>query len=98
MTSSPSSTATATAPPKWQTSIHWSTTLPFRVHWIVKCWTPFSRVGGLKNSLNENLPVLVGKDGQEIEEGCGWDLVRVLQDEVEMEILADGFGQEGKEV
>lgn len=34
----------------------------------------------MRNGLNEGLAVLVGRDGQEIEEGCGRGLVGVLDD------------------
>jgi hypothetical protein len=37
----------------------------------------------LKNSLNENMPVLVAKDGQEIEYQCGEDLIKCIDEEFE---------------
>lgn len=45
------------------------------------CSTLFRRVGHLKNSLNENQAVLIGKDGQEIEENCGTGLIELIDEE-----------------
>jgi len=59
--------------------INWDTSHPFRVEWISKVSVEFYRIGHLKNSYNENMPVLVGKDGQEIEEECGRALVYEMQ-------------------
>ncbi|KAG7286204.1 hypothetical protein NEMBOFW57_008510 [Staphylotrichum longicolle] len=63
-------------PPTFTRSIHWDTSDPFRVQWLSKTHVEFFRIGHLKNSLNEGAAVLVGKDGQEVEEGCGRELVR----------------------
>jgi len=65
--------------PKWMNGINWDTSHPFRVEWISKVSVEFYRIGHLKNSYNENMPVLVGKDGQEIEEECGRALVYEMQ-------------------
>jgi hypothetical protein len=54
-----------------------------QVSWITIANTRFSRVGHLKNALNEGLAVLIGKDGQEIEEKCGSELCRLLDEEAE---------------
>ncbi|KAJ9151118.1 hypothetical protein NKR23_g3211 [Pleurostoma richardsiae] len=70
--------ATAPSPdtprPRWMNAIHWECTPPFRIEWCCTTEMPFHAVHHLVNSLNENMPVLVGKDGQEIEEQCGRDL------------------------
>jgi hypothetical protein len=34
--------------------------------------------------LNENQPVLVAKDGQEVEEVCGEELTRLIDEEAEL--------------
>lgn len=62
--------------------IHWETTDPFRLEWLSTTEVEFYRIGHLKNPLNENQAVLVGKDGQEVEEQCGRQLL------MEMESLA----------
>lgn len=73
--------------PSWQKSINWETAGPFRVRWLVIYPTPFHRVGHLKNALNENQAVLVGKDGQEIEATCGTDLVQLMDEEADEALM-----------
>lgn len=60
--------------PRWMDAIHWETSQPFRVDWLSRTEVEFRRIGHLKNAYNENSAVLVGKDGQEIEDECGRDL------------------------
>lgn len=64
--------------PRWAESLHWGTSNPFRVRWLCKTEIEFYRIGHLKNRLNENRAVLVGKDGQEIDEGCGAELLKTM--------------------
>ncbi|KAL1880587.1 hypothetical protein VTK73DRAFT_5392 [Phialemonium thermophilum] len=70
--------ATAPSPdtprPYWMNGIHWATSDPFRVEWICTTEVEFYHIGHLKNKLNENQAVLVGRDGQEIDEECGRNL------------------------
>lgn len=77
--------------PTFVKGIHWDTSDPFRVEWLSKTAVEFYRIGHLKNPFNEHLPVLVGKDGQEIEPECGAELLR------EMEIVAEAGGGGGEE-
>ncbi|KAH8811990.1 YT521-B-like domain-containing protein [Xylogone sp. PMI_703] len=70
--------------PSWTKSIHWEDAGSFKVRWLVIHTTRFNLVGHLKNSLNDNLAVLVGKDGQEIEEKCGDELIRIIDEEAEL--------------
>lgn len=67
--------------PAWQRSINWESTGAFKVRWLVICATKFGRIGHLKNSLNDNQAVLIGKDGQEIEENCGAKLIELIDEE-----------------
>ena len=69
--------------PQWQGAINWESTGAFKVKWLVICSTRFSRIGHLKNPYNENQAVLIGKDGQEIEERCGSALIELIDEEVE---------------
>lgn len=69
--------------PLWQNSINWESAGAFKVRWLAICNTRFSRIGYLRNALNENVPVLIGKDGQEIEEECGRGLLEVMDVELE---------------
>ncbi|KAK0629034.1 YT521-B-like domain-containing protein [Bombardia bombarda] len=79
--------ATAPSPdtprPKWMSGIHWDTSPPFRVEWLSRTSVEFFRIGHLRNAYNEDLPVLVGKDGQEIEEECGRQLLYEMESYVE---------------
>jgi hypothetical protein len=75
--------------PTFVKGIHWDTSDPFRVQWLSKTAVEFYRIGHLKNPYNEHMPVLVGKDGQEIGPECGAELLR------EMEIGAEAGGEEG---
>lgn len=64
--------------------IHWETTHPFRLDWLSTTDVEFYRIGHLKNPLNENQAVLVGKDGQEIEEQCGRQLLMEMENVAQM--------------
>ncbi|TAQ88039.1 hypothetical protein B7494_g3652 [Chlorociboria aeruginascens] len=72
--------------PSWQNAINWESAGAFRVKWLTICSTQFNTVGHLKNKYNENLAVLIGKDGQEIEENCGAALIDLIDQEAEMAI------------
>lgn len=67
--------------PSWVKNLHWPTTAPFRLKWIVKEETPYRAVGNLKNPLNENLAVFVGRDGQEIPEKMGHQLCDIIDED-----------------
>ncbi|KAK4249408.1 YT521-B-like domain-containing protein [Corynascus novoguineensis] len=66
--------------PSFVKGLHWETSDPFRVRWLSKTTVEFWRIGHIKNPYNDYLPVLVGKDGQEIEEECGAALLREMED------------------
>ncbi len=78
MTSAPSED---NPPPAWSKPLIWKASPPFHIRWIVINETPFNRTGHLKNALNEDQAVLVGKDGQEIEPSCGQALCELLDEE-----------------
>jgi hypothetical protein len=67
--------------PSWQKAISWESAGAFRIKWLVICSTRFNRIGHLKNALNGNRAVLIGKDGQEIEENCGAKLIELIDEE-----------------
>lgn len=69
--------------PSWTKSFQWDSPGGFKVRWLVIHNTRFHLVRHLENSLNGNVPVLIGKDGQEIEEGCGQELARIIDQEAE---------------
>jgi len=64
--------------PSWAKQLIWESTPPFFIEWIATSETRFNRCGYLKNSLNEGQAVLVGRDGQEIEESCGRGLCELI--------------------
>ena len=78
MTSLPSSDIPA---PAWQRELLWSSTDPFRIEWITIADLRFQYVGHLRNDLNEGQPVLIGRDGQEIEGNCGQALCEMIDEE-----------------
>ncbi|KAL2150821.1 hypothetical protein VTH82DRAFT_7384 [Thermothelomyces myriococcoides] len=65
--------------PSFIQGIHWETGDPFRVEWLSKTTVDFWRIGDIRNPYNEDLPVFVAKDGQEIEEECGATLLKELE-------------------
>ncbi|KAI9700042.1 MAG: hypothetical protein M1836_002576 [Candelina mexicana] len=67
--------------PTWAKNLLWPSSPPFKIRWITIAETKFHRVGHLKNSLNEDQAVLVGRDGQEIEEKCGVALCELIDEE-----------------
>ncbi|PQE12204.1 YT521-B-like family protein [Rutstroemia sp. NJR-2017a BVV2] len=81
--------------PSWQKAINWESAGAFRVRWLVICTTRFQRIGHLKNPYNDHQAVLIGKDGQEIEEGCGRALVECIVEEVEQEVQSERFADAG---
>lgn len=64
--------------PVWAKDLIWESTPPFYIDWISINETRFNRCGNLKNSMNEGQAVLVGRDGQEIEVGCGVGLCKLI--------------------
>ncbi|KAL8936088.1 MAG: hypothetical protein Q9216_005112 [Gyalolechia sp. 2 TL-2023] len=66
--------------PDWQKVLLWSSTDPFRIEWIAVAETRFHAVGHLKNAYNEGQAVLIGRDGQEIEEVCGRALCELIDE------------------
>ena len=75
--------------PAWSKPLIWQSSPPFHIRWIVINETPFNYIGHLKNSFNEGLPVLVGKDGQEIEPRCGQALCELLDEDARMRMLKE---------
>jgi len=74
--------------PEWQRTINWESAGAFKVKWLVICATRFHLIGHLTNALNENQAVLIGKDGQEIEENCGASLIELIDEEATQALKA----------
>ena len=67
--------------PEWQSRLLWPSTDPFRIEWVTVADTEFHHVAHLRNGLNDGQPVLIGRDGQEIEPDCGRALCEVIDDQ-----------------
>ncbi|KAL7929071.1 YT521-B-like domain-containing protein [Trichoderma chlorosporum] len=63
---------------KWMRDIPWNPSAPFRIQWLNTTRTDFWRLGDLRNPLNGGRLVFIGKDGQELPEACGREVIRVL--------------------
>ncbi|CRG99831.1 YTH domain-containing protein, putative [Plasmodium relictum] len=62
----------------------------FDIQWIRVVDVHFQEVSNLKNSLNENKPIKVGRDGQEIEQSAGVKLCEIFESNfVKMNMLTD---------
>ena len=59
------------------------TTGAFKIRWLATTELNFSRVSHLLNSLNDDQPVLIGRDGQEISTKSGADLCKMLSQQQE---------------
>ncbi|KAL7275998.1 hypothetical protein RUND412_001029 [Rhizina undulata] len=85
--------APGTAPvPSWAKNLLWESSGPFRIRWITICDVNFHRVAHLSNRLNENQPVLIGRDGQEIDPECGAALCKLIDDSAAFRRHHDGDG------
>ncbi|KAI9780771.1 MAG: hypothetical protein M1839_006559 [Geoglossum umbratile] len=69
--------------PSWAKTLLWKSSGPFRIKWVTIAETRFSRISHLRNSLNEDQPVLIGRDGQEIEEECGAGVCDIIDQEAD---------------
>ncbi|KAI1503498.1 YT521-B-like domain-containing protein [Biscogniauxia marginata] len=83
MTSLPS---TDCARPSWWPAINWKITEPFEVEWISKMHCEDAHLKHIRNSLNENLPITRCRDGQEIEEDAGREMVAILNQRAVQEV------------
>jgi hypothetical protein len=66
------------ADPTWRKYLHWPTTKPFKIRWITKGDSSYRVAGNLRNPLNDDSMVFVGRDGQEIPDRVGLELCEAL--------------------
>lgn len=66
--------------PSWASTLLWKSSGPFKIRWITICEIHFSHVGHLHNTFNEDQPVLIGRDGQEIDPKSGAELCRLIDE------------------
>ncbi len=52
----------------------------FRIRWESALSLPFSKTESIRNPLNENKPVKVCRDGQELPENVGDELIQAFKD------------------
>ena len=64
--------------PTWRKYLHWPTTQPFKIRWITKGDSAYRVAGNLRNPLNDDSLVFVGRDGQEIPDHIGLELCEAL--------------------
>ncbi|KAI9806098.1 MAG: hypothetical protein M1833_004505 [Piccolia ochrophora] len=69
--------------PRWASVLLWEFSGPFRIRWVTIAETKFHRVGHLKNPYNDDLAVLVARDGQEIEPRVGAALCDLIDEEAD---------------
>lgn len=69
------------SPPKWTQGLLWPTGGAFRLRWMARQDLDFYRVSKLLNEMNENQPVIIGRDGQEIDPKCGDTLAQLMDEE-----------------
>lgn len=53
--------------PFWAKDLLWKSSGAFYIRWITVCELSFYHLADLRNNLNEDQPVFVGRDGQEID-------------------------------
>ncbi|KAK6178781.1 hypothetical protein SNE40_011290 [Patella caerulea] len=70
----------------------------FKLDWITRHELAFTKVNHLHNPWNENLPVKIGRDGQEIEPTCGETLCRLFpaDDNIDLITIARKIVKSGK--
>lgn len=81
------------AKPGWMDNIHWKTTEPFRIDWHNTTTTDFRHIAHLVNDFNEHRSVIIGKDGQEIDDECGLRLMREMDITAEAEAAGTAVGR-----
>ncbi|XP_072172894.1 uncharacterized protein [Diadema setosum] len=59
----------------------------FKVDWITRHELPFTKTTHLYNSWNDNKPVKIGRDGQEIEPKCGESLCRLFPRDENIDVV-----------
>ena len=67
--------------PTWRKYLRWPTTKPFKIRWITKGDSPYRVAGNLRNPLNDDSLVFVGRDGQEIPDRVGVELCEAIDED-----------------
>jgi hypothetical protein len=67
-------------PPQWTKQLLWKSSPPFNIQWVTIAETRFSHTKHIKNALNDGQLVLIGRDGQEIDEIAGRQLCDLIDE------------------
>lgn len=89
MLSLPSS---STPQPTWYRNLKMQATDPFEIEWLSTSPCERHHVGHLRNTLNDDLPVTRSRDGQEISEAAGLEMVRIMSREARKAMNGGVFG------
>ncbi|KAI0851169.1 YTH-domain-containing protein [Daldinia vernicosa] len=65
--------------PMWWYGVKWNISEPFKVEWISTMHVDSKHVVHISNRLNEDLPVTRARNGQEIDENAGRQMVCILE-------------------
>ncbi|KAF8473338.1 YTH domain-containing protein [Kalaharituber pfeilii] len=66
--------------PTWTKGLLWKSSGAFYIRWITICDISFYHLSSLLNRLNEDQPVFVGRDGQEIDPETGAQLCNIVDE------------------
>ncbi|TGZ82068.1 YTH-domain-containing protein [Ascodesmis nigricans] len=69
--------------PSWSRNLLWESSGPFPIRWITITDISFHRIAHLRNRYNDMHPVLIGRDGQEIDPDCGELLCKSINETAE---------------
>ncbi len=59
----------------------------FKIDWITRQELTFGKTGHLFNQWNDNKPVKIGRDGQEVETRCGEALCRLFPQDEHIDVV-----------
>lgn len=83
-------------PPSWYRNLKMEATDPFELEWLSTAPCERHHVGHLRNELNGDLPVTRSRDGQEVSEAAGLEMVRIMAREARKIINGGIFGGAGE--
>ncbi|KAI1387184.1 uncharacterized protein F4822DRAFT_276140 [Hypoxylon trugodes] len=65
--------------PKWLREVRWNISDPFRVEWYNTITIDSDKVSHIMNRFNNFLSVTRSRNGQEINDGAGRDMLEILE-------------------
>jgi len=82
----------STPQPTWYRNLKMPATDPFEIEWLSTAPCERHHVGHLRNTLNDDLPVTRSRDGQEISEAAGLEMIRIMGREARKMMNGGVFG------